>query len=162
MTREHVFARWLTQRLGRAQAAATVCAACNAGWMSTLEVAFRQAVFARPRTGPIPRADRTTLSRWATKTAVFLSDAAGLPLVAPSDRAALMRAMPDGIEVFIGRRRSARTRLGHAASEGSVMINVDDLALHVAHDGVLTGASGTRLWPLRTHQLRWDTLPVVS
>ena len=171
MTREHVFARWLTQRLGSAGAArasATVCADCNAGWMSTLEVAFRRAAFARPRAGPIPAPDRTTISRWAAKTAILLADALVAdarvaPLVDARDRPALMRGMPLGIEVFIARRRNVRSPIGHAvASDGSVAVQVDDLALFVAREGVLTSASGTRVWPLRTHQLRWDTLPVLS
>src|SRR5437899_12956521 len=66
LTREHVFARWLVERLGawrathtariRADAAAdarlarlvtNVCGTCNAGWISALEARFRRAGFAR-------------------------------------------------------------------------------------------------------------------
>ena len=94
MTREHVFARWLVRQVHGARllvsdapaegtaaptriarVTADVCAECNAGWMSTLEVSFRQAVFARPRIGVLWAPDRTTLSRWFTKTAVVLAHA---------------------------------------------------------------------------------------
>ena len=166
LTREHVFARWLTQRVGAAGPArviASVCAECNAGWMSTLEVAFRRLLTA-PRAGVIAAPDRTALARWFTKTAMLVADAQGAALVPSEARPALMRGMPEGIEVFIARRRRpAASRLGHARnSDGSVAVSVDDLIAHVAPDGVLASRHGTRLWPLRTHALRWDTLPLVS
>ena len=103
MTREHVFAHWLVRRVhgGRliasnasrggtlsttapvriAGVTAAVCAECNAGWMSTLEDSFRRAVFARPQVGTLQAADRITLSRWFTKTAVLLAHARGGALV---------------------------------------------------------------------------------
>lgn len=169
LTREHVFARWLTQRVGSAgphRALATVCADCNAGWMSTLEQAFRRAAFAR-RTGPIPAPDRTTLSRWFTKTALLLADVNGVVLVDRAGRAALMRGMPDGLDVFIARRRRSGANLGYGidvagADLTSVTVVVDDLVAHVAADGVLTRRAGTRLWPMRTRLVRWDTLPVAG
>jgi hypothetical protein len=165
LTREHVFARWLTQRVGSAGAArviASVCADCNAGWMSALEVAFRR-LLTGPRTGPIAAPDRVALCRWFTKTAVLVADAQDATLVAPADRPALMRGMPGGVEVFIARRRRATPRIRHARdADGSVAISIDDLVAHVAPPGVLAGHHGTRLWPLRTHAVRWDTLPVVT
>ena len=165
LTREHVFARWLTQRVGSAGASrviASVCAECNAGWMSALEVAFRR-LLTRPRSGPIAAPDRAALSRWFTKTAVLVADAQGAALVEPARRPALTRGMPDGVEVFIARRRRATSRLGYGRnSDGSVSVSVDDLLGHVAATGVLVSAQGTRLWPLRTHALRWDTLPVIT
>src|SRR5437899_10293206 len=123
MTREHVFARWLVRQLhgGRlvpssaspggtpspnapvriARVVAGVCAECNAGWMSSLEVSFRRTLFARPRVGRLPAPDRITLSRWFTKTAVLLAHARGGVLVGEADRGRLAAGMPDGIEVFI-------------------------------------------------------------
>ena len=100
MTREHVFAHWLVRQVhgGRlvpsastrgeanvaplriARVVTSVCADCNAGWMSSLEVAFRRVLFARRRSGPIPAADRVILARWLTKTAVLLTDAQGASL----------------------------------------------------------------------------------
>ena len=81
MTREHVFARWLVRHLHGARLTAspgaratrpsteaarisrviaTVCAECNAGWMSALEVSFRRAVFAVRESA---RCKRRTASR---------------------------------------------------------------------------------------------------
>lgn len=182
MTREHVFARWLVAqthgaRLTPSRAAdqatrishviATVCADCNAGWMSGLEVSFRRLVFARTRVGQIAGVDRTVLARWFTKTATLLAHASALPLVAPETLPALRSGMPDGIEVYLARRRRSPQRLDFALEHDRgeiryVAVSVDDLVAHVALPGMLDGHRGTRLWPLRTHALRWDTLPVAS
>jgi len=193
MTREHVFARWLVRQvhggrlvasdasLGRtppsmappriARVIADVCAECNAGWMSTLEVSFRQTLFARPRVGTIRASDRTTLSRWFAKTAVLLAHARGGVLVGAAHRAQLVAGMPDDVEVFLARRRRPRQHLDFALDvmagrDGdavrSVAILVDDLVGHVAARGTLTSRHGTRLWPLRSHTLRWETIPVIG
>ena len=184
MTREHVFARWLIQKVHGAKLVASdgssadtptrigrvtanVCAVCNAGWMSGLEVAFRRIVFARPRTGLIPSPDRATLSRWFTKTAVLLADARGSDLVRVGARSALVSGMPDGIEVSLARLRRPRQPVDFTieATGGDprrVGIVVHDLVAHVAPRGTLAGRHGTRLWPLRTHALRWETLPLVT
>jgi len=192
MTREHVFARWLVERVRGARLVptvaaghagssdpriarviATVCAECNAGWMSSLEVSFRRTLFARPRVGPLPAPDRVILSRWFTKTAVLLAQAQGRELVGAAHRSQLTTGMPDDVEVFIARRRRPRQQLDYrlepasGAGDGrtdvrSVAILVDDLVAHIAATGTLTGDQGTRLWPLRSHVLRWDTLPVTA
>ena len=191
MTREHVFARWLVERVRGARLVptvaaghagssdpriarviATVCAECNAGWMSSLEVSFRRTLFARPRVGPLPAAGRVILSRWFTKTAVLLAHAQGRELVGAAHRPQLITGMPDDLEVFIARRRRPRQQLDYrlepeSAGDGatavhSVAILVEDLVAHVAATGTLTGDQGTRLWPLRSHLLRWDTLPVTA
>ena len=194
-TREHVFARWLVRQVHGGQllpsdvsppgtpssirpmriarVVAGVCADCNAGWMSSLEMGFRRILFARPRIGTVPAPDRITLSRWFTKTAVLLAHTRGGVLVGETDRAALAAGMPDGIEVFIARRRRPRQPLDFAIdvrpdhdtdaiSVRSVAILVDDLVGHVAARGTLTSRHGTRLWPLRSHTIRWDTLPVIT
>jgi hypothetical protein len=80
--------------------------------------------------------------------------------------------MPDGIEVFIARRRRPSQALDFAldVAKGdsaaprveSVAVQVDDLVAHVADRGTLASRHGTRLWPLRTHALRWETLPVIT
>jgi hypothetical protein len=192
MTREHVFARWLVRQVhggrltasprGRAtpssteaarisRVIATVCAECNAGWMSALEGSFRRAVFGRPRVGALQAADRVTISRWFTKTAVLLAHAHGDALVDAAHRAQLVAGMPDDIEVFLARRRRPPQRLDFAfdvttdrGSDGvrSVAILVDDLVAHVAEHGTLASRHGTQLWPLRSHVLRWETLPVIT
>jgi hypothetical protein len=192
MTREHVFARWLVRQVHGARLTpsaasrgasasaepvrisrviATVCAECNAGWMSALESGFRRAVFARPRVGALRAPDRITLSRWFTKTAVLLADAHGGALGGAADRAQLIAGMPDDVEVFLARRRRPSQRLDFAFDVAtgrdpdairSVAILVDDLVGHVAERGTLASRHGTRLWPLRSHLLRWETLPVIT
>ena len=195
LTREHVFAHWLVRTVhgGRllpsgapaaavsashrpttiARVTAEVCAACNAGWMSTLEVSFRQAVFARQRVGMVWAPDRITLSRWFAKTAVLLAYAHGAAFLSAARRSQLVTGVPDDIEVFLARRRRPRQRLDFALDLSadrdeatrravSVAILVDDLVAHVAPRGTLASRHGTRLWPLRTHALRWETLPVIT
>ncbi len=193
MTREHVFPRWLVRQVhgGRlvashaspagsrsstaplriARVIADVCAECNAGWMSTLEVSFRQALFARPRVGTIRAPDRTTLSRWFTKTAVLLAHDRGGVLVSTAHRPQLVAGMPDDVEVFLARRRRPTQQLdfaldvstdGDVGAMRSVAVLIDDLIGHVATRGALGSRHGTRLWPLRSHTLRWETLPVIS
>ena len=191
MTREHIFARWLVQKVHGARLipsdvtplsatadiriareVAAVCAECNAGWMSGLEVSFRRALFARPRVGVLQAPDRITLSRWFAKTAVLLAHARGGSLVEAEHRAQLVTGMPDGIEVFLARRRRPPQHLDFALdvtdSDGgaprvrSVAVLVDDLVGHVAASGTLASRHGTRLWPLRTHTIRWETLPVIT
>jgi hypothetical protein len=193
LTREHVFPRWLVRQVhgarilisaaphGGTQASgsprriarvtANVCAECNAGWMSSLEVSFRQALFARPRVGMLHAPDRITLSRWFTKTAVLLAHAHSGELFSAAHRSQVVTGMPDGVEVYLARRRRARQPLDFALYVGadadvtrvrSVAVLVDDLVGHVAPRGSLSSGQGTRLWPLRTHMLRWETLPVIT
>ncbi len=194
MTREHVFAHWLVRHVHGAQLLASdralrsletttptriarvvagVCPECNAGWMSSLEMGFRRVLFARSRVGPVGPPDRIALSRWFTKTAVLLAHADGAVLVGAVLRAQLAHGMPEGIEVFLARRRRPPQRLDFAVDATgdqdagavhvrSVAILIDDLVAHVAVRGTLTSRHGTRLWPLRSHTLRWETLPVVT
>src|SRR3989442_8325655 len=195
MTREHVFARWLVRQLHGAplvpssaspgptpsstapmriaRVTAGVCAECNAGWMSTLEVSFRRTLFARPRVGMLRAPDRITLSRWFTKTAVLLPHAHGGALVSAAPPAQLLSGMPDDVEVFLPRRRRPRQQLDFAVdlmtdrdtgaeTARSVAVLVDDLVGHVAARGRLASRHGTRLWPLRSHTIRWETLPVIT
>ena len=192
LTREHVFAHWLVLKVhgGRlvasgggapsatapqriARVVAGVCADCNAGWMSSLEVSFRRIAFARSRVGIVPAPDRVTLSRWFAKTAVLLADAGGGALGDPAAHPRLVTGMPDDLEVFLARRRRPPQRLDFALvlvtdherdapRARSVVICVDDLVGHVAPRGTPARGDGTRLWPLRTHALRWETLPVIT
>ena len=182
MTREHVFARWLVielkagklvpsdnprgalsrpaDRIGRV--VTTVCADCNAGWMSSLETSLRRILFGAPRIGVLQEPDRVALSRWFAKTAILLAHARGGALVGAAHRAQLVTGMPDNIEVFVARRRHPPQRLDFAIETDSASILVDDLVGHVGRPGILTSRNGTRLWPLRSHLLRWETLPVVN
>ena len=156
-----------------ARVTAGVCVECNTGWMSVLEESFRRTLFARPRAGSLPAPDRITLSRWFTKTAVLLAHAHGSVLGTAAHRPQLMAGMPDDLEVFVARRRRPRQQLDYAIDVTadhdadalrvrSVAILVDELVAHVAARGTLASRHGTRLWPLRSHALRWETLPVIT
>jgi len=191
LTREHVFARWLVERLrawrathaahGPADAAAdariarlvtNVCGTCNAGWMSSLEVSFRQALFARSRPEQIAEPTRRTLSRWFTKTAMLVADATSQELVAEERWPEMRDAMPSGIRVGIARvrRRQQPLDVGLELAEPdanhpvvqltSVAVQVDDVVAIVTGRSSVTPA--TTLWPVRSHVLRWTTLPVVN
>jgi hypothetical protein len=191
LTREHVFARWLVERLRAwrathaahrpAEAAAdariarlvtNVCGICNAGWMSSLEVSFRQAVFAKSRPAQIAEPTRRTLSRWFAKTAMLVADAAHQELVPVEQWPEMTTAMPSGIRVGIARVRRKQQPLdvglefaapdaNHPAAElTSVAVQVDDLVAIVTRRSSVSPA--TTLWPIRSHVLRWSTLPVVN
>ncbi len=191
LTREHVFARWLVERLrawrathavhGPADAAAdariarlvtSVCAACNAGWMSGLEVSFRQAVFAKSRVDQVAEPTRQTLSRWFTKTAMLVAHAATQELVPERHWPEMRNGIPSGIRVGLARVRRQRQPLdigleyappeddSPAGKLASVAVQVDDLAAIVTKRSSVSPA--TTLWPIRTRTLRWTTLPVVN
>jgi hypothetical protein len=191
LTREHVFARWLVERLRawRATHAAhgpadaegdariarlvtSVCGPCNAGWMSGLEVSFRQAVFARSRPEHIAEPTRRTLSRWFAKTATLVAHATGQELVPEDHWPELTNAMPGGIRVGLARLRRPRQPLdvgleydgsdkSHQTPKlESVTVQVDDLVAVVTRRSSV--APATTLWPIRSHVLRWTTLPVVN
>src|SRR5215210_932917 len=132
LTREHVFARWLVARLHAARVTWTggaavgagptriadlvtvVCGECNAGWMSGLEVSFRQAVFAPSRPDHLAEPTRRVLSRWFTKTGVLVADAIGRELIPGSRWTDLMTSMPADVRVGITRLRRPRQPLGLA------------------------------------------------
>ena len=191
LTREHVFARWLVERLrawrvthtarGSADVAAdariarlvtNVCGQCNAGWMSGLEVSFRQAVFAKSRPEHLAEPTRRTLSRWFAKTAMLVAHAASQELVPEEHWPALTDAMPGGIRVGLARVRRPRQPLDvgleyagpdqiyQAGELTSVAVQVGDLVAIVTRRSSVTPA--TTLWPIRSHVLRWTTLPVVN
>jgi hypothetical protein len=191
LTREHVFARWLVDRLrawrathaahGPADTAAdarigrlvtNVCGTCNAGWMSSLEISFRQAVFAKSRPEQIAEPTRRTLSRWFAKTAMLVADATNQELVPQEHWPEMTEAMPHGIRVGIARVRRKQQPLDvgleYAAPDAnqlpaeltSVTVQVDDLVAIVTRRSSV--APATTLWPIRSHVLRWTTLPVVN
>jgi hypothetical protein len=192
LTREHVFARWLVARLRAWRVTTTghgpadnashtriadlvtnVCGACNAGWMSGLEVSFRQAVFSRSRPERLAAPTRHVMSRWFTKTAMLVADAAGQELI-PNDKwSDLTNAMPADVRVGLTRLRRPRQPLDlgleYAAAPAddrgtqltSVAVQVDDLVGVVTRRSSVT-VRATTLWPIRSHILRWTTLPVVN
>lgn len=148
-----------------------VCGACNAGWMSGLEVSFRQAVFAKSRPEQVAEPTRRTLSRWFAKTAVLVAHATSQELVPEEQWPELTDAMPGGIRVGLARVRRPRqpldvglgygeSNLDHPGKLTGVAVQVDDLVAIVTRRSSVTPA--TTLWPIRSHVLRWTTLPVVN
>jgi hypothetical protein len=140
--------------------------------MSGLEVSFRQAVFAKTRGDHVAEPTRRTLGRWFAKTATLLADAADRELLPEADWPTLTKTMPDGIRVGLARVRRSRQPLDVALEYGepeedgprarltSVAVQVDDLVAIVTRGSSVTPA--TTLWPIRTHTMRWTTLPVVN
>src|SRR5690625_2649186 len=104
-TREHVFGRWLMELLPRESLEFTprraglghdysvargpmhleklrvgrVCAECNHGWMSRLEVEAKRMLFGTRRR--LAESDATRLAHWALKTALVLNVSQPAPLV---------------------------------------------------------------------------------
>jgi hypothetical protein len=140
--------------------------------MSGLEVSFRQAVFARSRPDHVAEPTRRTLSRWFAKTAMLVAHAASQELVPQEYWPELTVAMPGGIRVGLARVRRQQQPLdvgleyagpdeSHPAEKlTSVAVQVDDLVAIVTRRSSVTPA--TTLWPIRSHVLRWTTLPVVN
>jgi len=140
--------------------------------MSGLEVSFRQAVFAKSRPDHVAEPTRRTLSRWFTKTAMLVAHAASHELVPVDHWPELTAAMPGGIRVGLARVRRPRQPLDlglefagsdedHPAGKlTSVAVQVDDLVAIVTRRSSVVPA--TTLWPIRSHALRWATLPVVN
>ena len=149
-----------------------VCGECNAGWMSGLEVSFRQAVFAKSRDDRVAEPTRRTLSRWFAKTAMLVADASDQELVPEDHWPELTKAMPrrDPRWPCTGPSPAAAAgcRYSSTASPTTVQIGkltgvavqVDNIAAIVTRRSSVTPA--TTLWPIRSHVLRWTTLPVVN
>jgi hypothetical protein len=129
-SKEHVFARWLLKEL-RAKdlilepqhhspmgdviskrgpltannlLAGEVCAACNSGWMSALELAVRPVLFPEGGRGQLSIDGQATLARWFVKTAIALNISQNYRLMVPRDaRHALRTAIPKAFKVFLAR-----------------------------------------------------------
>jgi hypothetical protein len=141
--------------------------------MSGLEVSFRQAVFGGERPERLAQPTRQVLSRWFTKTAVLVADAVGQELIPHERWPDLTNGMPAGVRVGVARLRRPRqpldlaleyaaTDADHPASElMGVAVQVSDLVGIVTRSSPITGRA-TTLWPIRSHVLRWTTLPVVN
>src|SRR3954471_8448354 len=108
---EHVFPHWLLARIpGRTIAVDEICATCNSGWMSGLEVVFR-AAFRRPRTGVISASTQLILARWFAKTAVLIEVAeTGATVTPPAARHGLKTGLPHAYEVYLARHRGRMKR----------------------------------------------------
>lgn len=81
-----------------------VCAGCNNGWMSALEVAAAPILTQVPRQGPISGDDALTLARWFAKTAVNLNVSQPFRLLVDAQtRHALATGIPSGFAVYLFR-----------------------------------------------------------
>ena len=132
-------------------------------------MSFRAAVFGRERPERLAGPTRQVLSRWFTKTAVLVADASGRELVNTERWPLLVSSMPPDIRVGLARLRRPRQPLDLALQQSSggesvhltgVAVQVDDLIGVVTQRN--TTAPATSLWPIRSHVLRWSTLPVVN
>ena len=102
---------------------------------------------------------------------MLVADAADQELVPVDAWPELTDAMPGGIRVGLARLRRPRQPLDleieyeadgdrRAARLTAVALQVDDLVGLVTRRSSVTPA--TTLWPIRSHVLRWTTLPVVN
>lgn len=81
-----------------------VCAVCNNGWMSALEVAATPILTLDPRNGPISSDDALTLARWFAKTAVNLNVSQPFRLLVDARaRHGLATGIPSGFAVHLFR-----------------------------------------------------------
>ena len=179
---EHVFPQWLLARLGAAghtfaggvRAAELtvpeVCAVCNTGWMSALEVAFRSVAFEQPRRGPIADTTQLILARWFAKTAVLVHAAAGsADRIQDADRHALRRGLPATFTVHLARSSAAGSRIERAVRAedvASAAIRLGELVgvVHHSPPGPAPRPSRPllRVAPVQRRRIAWDQLPSVG
>lgn len=130
--REHVLPQWLLRHYGierakvepswtgaldsslrdqrshplKAMVLGHVCAACNNGWMSALEVAARPTLLdlaeGRLRVSDLSPQPRTLVARWALKTVAALNASSNFHRLVTQDQAAATRTdqLPDGVVVL--------------------------------------------------------------
>ncbi len=130
--REHVLPQWLLRHYGiekvvvnpswtdardgslreqrshplKAMVFGQVCAPCNNGWMSALEVAARPTLLdlaeGRLAVSGLSPQQRTLVARWALKTAAALNASSNFHRLVTADQAAATRAdqLPDGVLVL--------------------------------------------------------------
>ncbi|HAP90880.1 MAG TPA: hypothetical protein DCR15_14625, partial [Arthrobacter bacterium] len=133
-SKEHIFPQWLLKHHGamdervhpirismplggvvasergerplRAHFNGEVCARCNNGWMSSLEVSAMPILTQSPRQGCITDDEATTLARWFAKTAVNLNVSQPFRLLVDRlSRHALATGIPDRFAVDLFRVR---------------------------------------------------------
>ena len=179
---EHVYPRWLLTKLGAsahtfpgAVAASSltvseVCATCNSGWMSGLEVVFRSGAFEQPRRGPLVDTTQAIIARWFAKTAVLLNVAlAHGNLVEEPTRHALRRGLPVAFAVHLARRPQAPIKIEYRIASGDgVLVTAIRLGELV---GVVLYAEPSpstrperpllRIAPQQRRRIAWDQLPSV-
>ena len=178
---EHVYPRWLLARLGAAGhtfgggvraddlTVAEVCASCNTGWMSGLEVSFRSVAFEQPRRGPLVETTQLILARWFVKTAVLFHALAGsADRIPETDRHALRRGLPETFSVRLARQPHAAARIDRALRTGdqvAAAVRLGDLVgvvHHVATEGSIRPARALlRIGPAQRRRIAWDQLPSV-
>lgn len=109
-----------------------VCAKCNNGWMSELENKFRNIVKSKPPHDLIKvinRRDRTTISRWITKTAIIAHFSSNYRKILPLSIARTMFETGNnlkGVKVFVGLVKPARRIVWLQTSPYSCTIRKSD------------------------------------
>lgn len=128
--------------------AGEVCAACNNGWMSDLEVNFRAAVLHAPRTGPITAEQRRIISRWTAKTAVVLNSSQNYrTMIPPRLRHQLRHGdIPLAFSVFVAGFNDAHAQKVNFLQGLMPFVEVDD-----ASSRLLGGSGNSHVWLSRFH-----------
>lgn len=174
----------------RSFVAGEVCARCNSGWMSAIEVAF-QDVFTNRHSRPASAADLAATARWFCKTAFVLDSSQNYRSLVPSTlRRQLAVNVPPGVSVHLARYtgshgpltwatgawpiafapRSVAEDLRHVAYWGehvyACAIVVDDiigLTLFSPPDNWAKPAEPLAvIWPGPPATLDWEALPQLS
>ena len=215
-SKEHIFPQWLLRHYGamdervqpvrismalggalaserparplRSHVNGEVCAKCNNGWMSALEVSATPILTQLPRSGPISEEEALILARWFAKTAVNLNVSQPFRLlVDATSRHDLAISVPDRFAVHLFRVREQNgvidwvqkspdtaTYSGGPVEEVRRLleltlvahIRIADLVAVVVHapeplcstDITLDGAA--QIYPPRGRLLTWEELPL--
>jgi len=164
-----------------------VCAACNNGWMASLEASTKPILTRKPLRGRITEGEAAVLARWFIKTAVNLNVSQPYRLlVEAASRHALATHIPDRFAVYLFRVRRQNgvidwvqkspdagivpsDRVDEFSRLGGLTlvthIRIADLAAVIIHvpeplrslDAVPEGTS--RIYPLPTRLPTWGGLP---
>ena len=211
--REHIFPRWLLTELNaadepfhpvhrdflgrpisvrgpipaRAFVAGEVCAVCNGGWMSELELLVRPVLFPAGGRNALPVEDQPVLARWLVKTAVVLNTAQNYRLMIPGHaRHAVSSGVPGDFGVWLSRHHQSEGALNFGQTTGVMSVvpsdqldryqeaaervygcalAIGDLAAVIvyAEPGcwAMPSEQMTRLWPSRG-PIAWADLPVLD
>lgn len=213
-TREHVFPRWLLDELGAADepfrpvhrdlfgrvisargpipakafVAGQVCAACNGGWMSSLEVQVRPVLFPPSGRASLDATSQQILARWFIKTAVVLNSSQNYRLMVPTPaRHALAHGIPSDFGVYLASHHQTDGQLNFGQTTGAMGVAHSEfveefqaaseqvygcgLAIGDLLGVVIYAVPGAwanptepmiRIWPSSRGLIRWADLPEVT
>lgn len=165
-----------------------VCAECNNGWMSALEVAVAPILTRYPRQGPISGDDALVLAQWFAKTAVNLNVSQPFRLLVDAQaRHGLATGIPSGFTVHLFRSEKQNGVIDWVQKSPDMALCTHDqfsdvqrwmeltLVAHIRITdlvGVITYVpeplqpenivipDAVRIYPLPERALAWGSLPV--